>query len=128
MSREYFDSVLGTGVLSTSDGNGRVNSALYARPHVFDDDTVGFIMADRLSRANLQSNPHASYLFLEDGDGFSGLRLHLTRIREEHDAETIASLRRKKYSPDDENRVGQLTLVYFKVDQELPLLGAGPSG
>ena len=81
MNRDYFENVRGTGVLSTSDGNGRVNSALYARPHVFDDDTVGFIMADRLSRANLHSNPHASYLFLEEGEGFRVGMATLDRLR-----------------------------------------------
>ena len=54
---DYFDKVKGLGVLSTADSSGKVNSAVYARPHVVDEQTVAFIMADRLSHANLQSNP-----------------------------------------------------------------------
>jgi hypothetical protein len=33
-----------------------------------DDDTVAFIMAERLSHENLKKNPHAVYLFMEDGE------------------------------------------------------------
>jgi len=127
MDTQYFEQHQGTGVLSTADGEGRVNSALYARPHVFEDGTVGFIMADRLSRANLQTNPHAAYLFLEEGRGYQGTRLQLTRVRESQDRELIDTLRRRTYTPRDEERIGPLTLVYFTVDRELPLLGAGPS-
>ena len=64
---EYFNSSKAVGLLSTADSNGNVDSAIYARPHFFDDGTMAFIMRDRLSHYNLQSNPHASYLYKEDG-------------------------------------------------------------
>ena len=34
---EYFEHVTGVGVLSTADASGRVNSAVYGRPHFIDD-------------------------------------------------------------------------------------------
>ena len=61
----YFEEHKGFGVLSTADGEGRVNAAVYSRPHVMGDGTVAFIMWDRLTHANLQSNPHA----VPDGAG-----------------------------------------------------------
>ena len=64
---DYFDLKKGIGVLSTADGEGKVDAAIYARPHFMDDGTVAFIMRDRLSHHNLQSNPHATFLFKEDG-------------------------------------------------------------
>ncbi len=48
---------------------GRVDAAVYARPKVLDGENVVFIMRDRLTHANLQSNPHAAYLFMEEGSG-----------------------------------------------------------
>ena len=60
----YFDETKGMGVLSTSDGDGHVNAAVYARPHVMEDGKLAFIMQDRLSHHNLQTNPHAAYLFM----------------------------------------------------------------
>jgi hypothetical protein len=125
--RDYIESNKGFGVLATADQSGVVNTAIYARPHVLTDGEVSFIMADRLTRKNLKENPSASYLFLEAGVGYRGLRLQLTRLGEEQDRELIEKLRRRTYSKGDEDRVGELTLVHFRVDEQRPLIGAGPS-
>ena len=124
--RDYFTEKSGLGVFSTADREGRVNAAIYARPHVLEDETVAFITTDRLTHANLQSNPHACYLFKEDGPGYRGKRLILTKVREEEDEEKIAAVRRKTYPAEDEAKVGKLFLVYFSVDEERLLLGSGP--
>lgn len=58
--REYFEEAKGVGVLATADAAGKVNAAIYARPQFLDpddDQTLVFIMADRLSHANVQANP-----------------------------------------------------------------------
>ncbi|MDX2454834.1 pyridoxamine 5'-phosphate oxidase family protein, partial [Desulfosarcina sp.] len=81
--KTYFEETKGMGVLSTADGEGRVNAAVYARPHVMDDGSLAFVMRDRLSHNNLQSNPRAAYLFREEGPGYKGIRLHLTKTHEE---------------------------------------------
>jgi hypothetical protein len=120
--KKYFDYNKGVGILSTADGDGKVDAAVYARPHVMDDGTIAMIMRDRLSHHNLQTNPHAAYLFHEDGPGYKGKRLFLTKIREEKDTDLLKSLRRRQYSDKkDETKF----LVFFKVDQELPLIGSG---
>ena len=59
---EYFESAKGRGVLATADKDGQVNLAMYARPYFMDDDTVTFIMAERLTHENLKSNPYAMRL------------------------------------------------------------------
>ena len=124
--REYFEKVKGLGVLATADAEGRVDVAVYSRPHLMDDDTVAFIMADRLSHRNLQSNPHAAYLFVEAGEGYAGKRLYLTKIREETDEERIEALRRKK--PAGKRQAGgkeTTYLVHFGIDRVRPLVGDG---
>jgi len=120
--KEYFESVEGRGVLATADGDGKVDAAIYATPHFIDDETIAFIMRDRLTHNNLQSNPHATYLFMETGQKFVGKRLFLTKTREEQDSELLYSLRRKKYS-DDKNEAK--FLVFFQINKVLPLMGSG---
>lgn len=124
--QSYFKEQTGTGVLSTADQDGHVNAAVYARPHCFDDGTVGFIMPDRLTHENLKTNGHAVYLFHQDPNGdderrFSGKRLYLRKVREDDDQERIASLRRRTYGDWRDGR----HLVIFEVEKELPLVGAG---
>ncbi len=121
---EYFEKAKGLGVLSTADSSGRVDSAVYARPHVVDEQTIAFIMADRLSHVNLQSNPHAAYLFKENGPKYIGKRLYLTKIREEKDSAMIEQIRKKKY-PETEGKYEGMSkfLVFFRVDRVLPLIG-----
>ncbi len=116
----YFKSTKGKGVLSTADADGTVNSAIYSRPH-FIDNKLAFIMRDRLSHKNLQSNPRAAYLFVEEGPGYKGKRLMLTKVSEEKNAAQIQTLQRRKYDETpDEDRF----LVFFELDQELPLIGS----
>jgi hypothetical protein len=77
-----------------------------------------------LSHANLQSNPRAAYLFLEEGPGYKGKRFFLTKISEEQDEEKIESLRRRCYDPDEKLQQGAVFLVYFRIERELPLIGS----
>ena len=119
---EYFENTEGFGVLATADKDGRVDAAVYARPHILEDGTVAMIMRDRLTHHNLQSNPHATYLFREKNPGYKGKRLFLTKIREEQEGELMQSLRRRQYIDEkDEAKF----LVFFSIDKELPLIGAG---
>ena len=59
---EYFEKKTGKSVLATSDDKGIVNVAIYSRPHFMNEETIAFIMADRLTHNNLRANPHAAYL------------------------------------------------------------------
>lgn len=123
--KEYFEQKRGIGVLATADSNGRVNAAVFARPHFMDDGTIAFIMGDRLTRKNLQSNPYAVYLFKEDGEKYVGKRLYLTKVKEEKDSAIIEKIRRKDYKEPAKYSTKSKFLVYFKIDKVLPLVGTG---
>ncbi len=123
--REYFENTKGLGVLSTADSEGRVDAAVYGRPHILEDRSIAFIARDRLTHHNLQSNPHAAYLFVEEGPGHRGKRLFLTKIAEEEETERLYALRRKSYPSDQEAKKGPKFLVIFRLDKELPLIGTG---
>jgi hypothetical protein len=118
----YFENTEGTGILATADSNGNVDVALYARPHEIDEQTVAFIMNEHLSYKNLTSNPKAAYLFLEEGPGYNGKRLYLTKIREDTNAELIDSMKRRKSSKYSETE-SKKYLVYFRVDKVRALTG-----
>lgn len=122
---EYFEKAQGVGVLATADADGKVNTAIYSRPHFLDpsdDNTVALIMADRLCHANVQANPHASYLFIEEGEGYVGKRLSLTKIKEETDVEKIAAIRRRNAPPISEQE--SRYLVHFHIEGVRPLIGS----
>ncbi len=122
--KEYFQDNKGFGVLSTANKEGNVNAAVYARPHCFEDGTVGFIMPSRLTYANLLANGHAAYLFRQDPKAdegsYEGMRLYLKKVAEDDDQERIASLRRRAFGEGCDGR----HLVIFSVDKILPLVGA----
>ncbi len=121
---EYFEEKMGTGVISTADDKGIVNAAIYSRPHFMDEETIAFIMADRLTHHNLKANPHAAYLFIEAGNTYVGKRLYLTKIKEEKDSPLIATLRRRKTNSASKSYETETKyLVYFRIDKVLPLIG-----
>ena len=120
--KEYFENTKGVGVIATADTDGRVDAAIYARPHIMDDGLLAFIMRDRTTHTNTKANPHATFLFKEEGPGYRGKRLYLTKVKEEVDAELIKHLSRRNYSSGENSQEAKF-LVYFKVDRERPLIG-----
>jgi hypothetical protein len=120
---EYFDNARGRGVLATSDSKGAVNAAVYSRPHFMDEETVVFIMGERLSRENLKSNPHAAYLFVEEGKDEAGKRLYLTMVKEERNDELIDKLRKiHNYVPPEDFYKTDKYLVTFRINKVMPLI------
>jgi hypothetical protein len=122
--KDYFEEQKGTGVLATADSSGKVDAAIYSRPHFMEDGSIALIMRDRLTHHNLQSNPYATFLFIENGPGYKGKRLYLKKTREENNPELIRKIKRRKYTDDDEE---PKFLVFFTLEKELPLIGAGQS-
>ena len=120
--KEYFQKTRGMGILATSDGHGRVNTAIYSRPHTTGERELAFIMTERKSYMNLQENPYASYLYREEGNGYDGVRVSLRRTHEENDPERIRQLARRDYEGKDP---GTLHLVHFEVQDCLPLVSSG---
>ena len=120
---DYFENAKGTGVLATAGAEGEVDVAIYARPHFIDDQTVAFIMADRLSHRNVTANPRAAYAFIEHGDGYKGKRLYLTKTGEETDADKIAAIRRRPLPRECGVEGEQRYLVQFRIDRVRPLVG-----
>lgn len=122
---EYFSTRQGIGVLATADSEGRTDAAIYSTPHVFDDGTVAFIMRDRLTHRNLQSNGFATFLFIEASMHYQGTRLFLKKKKEETDSDLIAKMTRRSLTPEEDREKGPKFLVHFAVEKILPLIGSG---
>ncbi len=118
---DYFAQHNGTAVLSTAGADGKVDAAIFSKPHIIGTDSIALLMSDRLSHSNLQANPNACYLFLEDGPGWQGKRLYLKKSREERNSELARSLIRRT---DPEAHNIDVNLVHFEVEQVLPLIGS----
>ena len=120
---DYFESVNGLGILATAASNGEADLAIYAKPHVIDETTIAFIMRERLTHQNLKSNPRAAYMFVEQGEGYAGKRLYLTKIREETNTSLVEQFRKRQpeicSAEDDSNKY----LVHFHIDGIRPLVG-----
>lgn len=67
----------GMGVMATAGGNGEVNTAVYAVPHVIDDETVAWGMTEGRTHRYATENPRASYLYFSPGGKGKGVRLTL---------------------------------------------------
>jgi hypothetical protein len=119
---EYFEDIKGLGVLATSDADGNVDIAVYSRPYIIDEKTIAFSMLEKLSYSNIQSNPKAAYMFVEEDPGYKGKRLHLTKTSEEKDPERIKQIKQQHSKAKDyDEKVRHL--IYFNVDKIRPLVG-----
>ena len=121
--KEYFSQARGIGVLSTASSEGKVDAAIYAKPHIMDDGMVAFIMRERLTHHNLKGNPYAAYLFIEAERGYKGVRLFLKKVKEDTDAELIKKLSRRSLTAEEDEAKGPKFLVYFEVEKVLNLIG-----
>jgi len=125
---EYLVGKKGIKILSTADSAGMVGTAVYSMPKIMDDGTLAFIMRERLAYENLKSNPHAAFMFIEEGGGYNGIRLFLTKTGEDDNPELIASMTRRHLTPEEDKKKGPKHIVYFKIDKILPLVGDSETG
>lgn len=119
--KKYFEETKGLGVLATANANGKVDAAIYARPHIMDNGSIAFIMAEHLTHENLKTNPWATYLFIESNNDYIGKRLYLKKTKEEQNDQLISEICRKCNYPKSKNN---RFIVYFTVENVLPLVGS----
>src|SRR4030042_5671841 len=118
--KDYLEKNNGIGIFSTADKDGKVTTAIYSKPHILENNTLAFIMRERLTYHNLQTNPHAAFMFIEESAGYQGIRLFLKKIREDNAPEVIAKMTRRNLTPEEDKEKGQKHLVIFKVERILP--------
>lgn len=113
----------GRGVMATADASGTVNTAIYAAPRRIDEHTLAWGMTELRTYRNVRENPNASYLYIDPGGGFQGVRLTL-RLKELQDSgpllEEIRENTRTVSSPAAAD--GVKYVAYFTVVEKRPLV------
>jgi hypothetical protein len=105
----------GRGVIGTASKSGVVNMAVYAVPHIVDNETVAWGMTDGRTWDNVRENPNASYTYFAPGEGFRGARLTLTLSRTEDSGEMLAKIRERTAASSPGNPQAVRHVAYFKV-------------
>lgn len=113
----------GRGVIAASDSSGNVNVAVYAKPHIIDEKTVAWGMTEGRTWTCVKENPHAAYLYMNPGPGYSGVRLKISlkELFESGDMlETVKKHTAEIVSPAAAEAVKHV--AYFEVEEVRPLI------
>jgi hypothetical protein len=113
----------GRGVIATSNKQGEVNVAIYAVPHIIDDETLAWGMTEGRTYNNIMENPNAAYLYMYAGAGYSGARIGLKLKGIENSGEMLDAIKartREIVSPGAAAAVNHV--AYFAVVELRPLI------
>lgn len=113
----------GRGVIATADSSGRVNTAVYAIPHVIDEELLAWGMGQGRTHSNLLENPNASYLYLAPSRGSNGWRLTL-QLKEIQDSGAMLNQIREHTARIVSAQAGEAVryVALFKVAEIRPLV------
>jgi len=126
---DYFNRQPRLGVISTSDKDGRVDSAVYGSPQMIDEKTVQVAFARGRTFANLQENPHAVYMIMEPGAGimdWKGVRVYLKMQNFADCGPDLENYKSQMAKVVGEQAAGMIAaLATFEVTQVRPLIDFG---
>jgi len=103
--KEVFNKRPRIGALSTSDGKGNVNVAVFGSPQMIDDNTIVMGIGNNRSYRNLQENPKAVFIIMEPGataPEWKGVRVYLETVSIESAGELY-----NKIKEEITNRLGK---------------------
>lgn len=113
----------GSGVIATADKDGTINTAIYAVPHIVNDETVAWGMTEGRTYRNLKENPNAAFIHQPSGSGAAGVRmtLKLQAIQESGDILDAIRARARKVSGAAAAEMVRY-VGFFKVVETRPLM------
>jgi hypothetical protein len=126
---DYFNRQPRLGVISTSDKDGRADSAVFGSPQMIDEKTVQVAFARGLTFANLQENPHAVYMIMEPGAGildWKGVRVYLRMQKFAESGPELENYKIQMARVVSEQAAGMIVaLATFEVTEVRPLIDFG---
>ena len=93
---DYFNKQPRLGTLSTSGKDGKVNVAYFGSPRMVDEKTVIMGLGKNRTFANLQENPHAVFMIMEQGKAITewkGVRVYLKMKEYRTSGETLDQIK-----------------------------------
>jgi len=113
----------GLGVMATASKDGNVNTAVYARPHIIDEQTMVWGMTEGRTYLNIIENPQASFLFKTSGPGFSGVRMALEHVKTEESGPMLAKIKENADATVGSGTGAAVThAAWFMVTEVRPLI------
>lgn len=123
MSLSEYLSPGGTGVIATADRNGTINTAIYAAPHIVNDETVAWGMTEGRTYRNLKENPNAAFLQQAPGDGAAGVRITLKLQKIQESGAVLEAIRARARESSGTAAADMVRYVaFFKVVETRPLM------
>lgn len=119
---EHFENG-GKGVMATAGSDGEVNTAVYAVPHILDEETVAWGMTEGRTYRFTKENPRASYLYFSPGGKGKGVRLTLEVKNIETSGKLLEKIRaRASETVNPQAGASVMYAVTFRVVETRPLL------
>lgn len=126
---EYFNKRPRVGVLSTSNREGKVNSAVFGSPNMIDEKTIVVATGKNRTFSNIQENPYAMFLIMEPGtDIFSwkGIRVYMKMKGYETSGDMFDIFKRRITKLVGEEAAQMIyALVTFEIVELRPLVDFG---
>ncbi len=123
MSLSEYLSPGGTGVIATADKDGTINTAIYASPHVVNDETVAWGMTEGRTYRNLKENPNAAFLHQAPGDGAAGVRITLKLKKIQASGTVLEAIRARARKSSGIAAADMVRYVaFFEVVETRPLM------
>ncbi|MCK9564581.1 MAG: pyridoxamine 5'-phosphate oxidase family protein [Methanothrix sp.] len=125
----YFNKQPRLGVISTSNQEGQVDCAVYGSPQMIDEKTVIVALARGRTFANLQENPMAVFMIMEQGEGildWKGIRVYLKMLEFADSGPKLETYKSQMARIVGEQAAGMIAvLATFEITEIRPLIDFG---
>ena len=126
---DYFNKQPRIGTLSTAGKDGKVDVAYFGSPRMIDEKTVIMAVRKNQTFTNLQENPNAVFMILEQASappGWKGVRVYLKMTGHETSGETLESIKKAiAEKAGEETAKSMHAAITFEVQAVRPLMDVG---
>jgi hypothetical protein len=126
---EYFNKQPRIGTLSTAGKDGKVDVAYFGSPRMIDEKTVIMAVRKNQTFTNLQENPNAVFMILEQAGappGWKGVRVYLKMTDFQTSGEKLETMKKAiAQKAGEETAKSMHAALTFEVQAVRPLMDVG---
>jgi Pyridoxamine 5'-phosphate oxidase len=126
---EYFNKQPRIGTLSTAGKDGKVDVAYFGSPRMTDEKTVIMAVRKNQTFVNLQENPNAVFMILEQASappGWKGVRVYLKMTGSQTSGEKLETMKKAIAQKAGEEMAKSMhAALTFEVQDVRPLMDVG---